>query len=108
MGEERIKYAILHVSRPGRQGAKTRSKKYTNIPNVNRKVEVMQHIVNDPASCHQARVYGTANDTAQGVPSGGVEPVPEFLLKSQIVKIQNEPIVNVHRNPLTRVFLLRD
>jgi hypothetical protein len=75
-----------HVSCPGCQGAKTRSKKYTNIANVNREVEVMQHIVNDPASSHQAGVYGTANDTAQGVPSGGVEPVPKFLLKCQLLK----------------------
>lgn len=46
----------------------------------------MQHIINDPASSHQAWVYGTANDTTQGVPSSGVEPVPEFLLKCQLLK----------------------
>jgi hypothetical protein len=46
----------------------------------------MQHIVNDPASRHQAGVYGTANDAAQGVPSGGVEPVPKFLLECQTLK----------------------
>jgi hypothetical protein len=84
MGEGRIEFAILHVSCPGCQGAKTGSKKYTDIPYVNREVEIMQHIVDDPASSHQAWVYGTANDTAQGVPSGGVEPVPEFLPKYQL------------------------
>ena len=86
MEEGRIEYAILHVSCPGGQGAKTGSKKYTNIPYVNRKVEVMQHAVNDPASSHQAGVYGTANDTAQRVPSGRIEPVPEFLLKCRLLK----------------------
>jgi hypothetical protein len=51
----------------------------------------MQHIVNDPASSHQAGVYGTANDTTQGVPSGGVEPVPEFLLIYQLLKSKMGP-----------------
>jgi hypothetical protein len=46
----------------------------------------MQHAVNDPASSHQAGVYGTANDTAQRVPSGGIEPVPEFLRKCRLLK----------------------
>jgi hypothetical protein len=91
MGEGRIEYAILHVSCPGGQGAKTGGKKYTDIPYVNREVEIMQHIVNDPASSHQAGVYGTANDTAQGVPSGGVEPVPEFLHKCQLLKSRLGP-----------------
>jgi hypothetical protein len=91
MGEGRIEYAILHVCCPGCQRAKTGSKKYTDIPYVNREVEIMQHIVNDPASSHQAGVYGTANDTAQGVPSGGVEPVPEFLLKCQLLKSKMGP-----------------
>ncbi len=91
MGKGRIEYAILHISRPGCQGAKTGGKEYTNIPYVNREVEIMQHIVNDPASSHQAWVYGTANDTAQRVPSGGVEPVPEFLLKCQLLKYRTGP-----------------
>jgi len=51
----------------------------------------MQHIVNDPASSHQAGVYSTANDTAQGVPSGRVEPVPEFLLMCQLFKSEMGP-----------------
>lgn len=46
----------------------------------------MQDTVNNPASSHQAWVYGTSNDTAQGVPSGRVEPVPEFLFKCQLLK----------------------
>jgi hypothetical protein len=86
MGEGRIEYAILHVCRPRCQGAETGSKKNTNIPYVNRKVEIMQHAVNDPASSHQAGVYGTANNTAQRVPSGGIEPVPKFLLECRFLK----------------------
>jgi C4-type Zn-finger protein len=54
----------IHVGCPGCEGAEARSKKYTDIPYVDRKVESMQNVVDDAASCHKAGIYRTTDNTA--------------------------------------------
>ena len=68
-----------HVSRPSRQRTETRSKKDTDVPDVNREVKGMKNIVDDAASRHQARIDGTSHNATKGIPGGRVKPVPEFL-----------------------------
>jgi C4-type Zn-finger protein len=54
----------IHVGCPGCEGAEARSKKYTDIPYVDGKVERMQNIVDDTASCHKAGIYRTTDNAA--------------------------------------------
>jgi len=77
-----------HVSRPCCEGAETGSKEYADISYVDGEVKRVQNVVDDPAGCHEARIYCPANNTAQGVPRSVVKPVPEFLGICEPIKLR--------------------
>jgi hypothetical protein len=67
------------ISRNRRQPRKRGRKHDTDIPNINGKVQPVQDVVDDARGNHQAGVDGPSDDSAEWVPCGRVEPVPEFL-----------------------------
>ena len=69
-----------HVRRPSRKCTESRCQENANIPDINREVQEAKNVVNDTTRGHQAGVHCPANYTSQGIPSGGVKPVPEFLI----------------------------
>lgn len=46
-----------------------RSQKYTNLSDVNGKIDQVQEIVNDDASDHQTGIDCSANNTTQWIPT---------------------------------------
>ena len=83
-------HSNVHVRGPCSERAETRGEQYTNVTNVDRKVEGMEDVVNDAACGHQSRVDGTADDTSERVPCGMVEPVPERLGQKVLVNEKSD------------------
>ena len=56
----------------------------------------MEKVVDDTAGDHETRIDGSADDASEGVPCGGVKPVPEFLCVCQRKK--GRTVNDGHRN----------
>ena len=96
----------LHVRCPCSQCAKSGCKENTNVPNIHREVQGVKNVVYNAASSHNAGVHSPTHDTTQGVPGGGVKPIPEFLV--QFLSIRTKEIaIATHIKAIIRKDLRR-
>ena len=73
----------LPVRCPCGEGTKPRCKEHTDISDVDGQMEEVQNVVNNTARGHYSWIDGASHNASKWIPCCVVEPVPEFLRRSE-------------------------